>query len=107
MVTDKKFTKGIWSIGASWNLCVISESIGHVIAECSVESYMAEEEMRANAKLIAAAPELFEAIETMIRLKDIYLPSGCDNIKEEHRDEMVALLRGFRQMEEAIKKATE
>ena len=97
MVTDKKFTKGIWSIGASWNLCVISESIGHVIAECSVESYMDEEEMRANAKLIAAAPELFEAITYYFHVLKEVRGENWDKSPDHVLSKMI----------NAIKKATE
>jgi len=64
-------------------------------------------ESEANAKIIAAAPNMLEALEEMVRLQDIYLPKDYDHIKAEHHDEMVALVRALRQMEQAIKRATE
>lgn len=50
--------------------------------------------------------ELLEACESMIRIKDLWIPEDCDHLKEEHRDENIALVRGLRKIEQAIKKAT-
>lgn len=62
----------------------------------------------ANAKLIAAAPDLLEACEKIISLKEIILPpEPVEGVSEEFRDEYVALNSLVTMAENAIKKATE
>lgn len=66
-----------------------------------------DEEGIANAKLIAAAPELYEACNEMVLLKNLWLPLEYDHLNEERREEIIMLVRSLRKMEQAIKKATE
>lgn len=59
---------------------------------------------RENAKLIAAAPDMLEALEGVLRIKDLYLPAGP--FREEHEGEAEALSKMINAIEQAIKKAT-
>ena len=65
-MSEAKFTPGPWT---KWRNSVHSED-GICIAECgnSVRTtHLSEEESEANTNLIAAAPELLEALEAIIK----------------------------------------
>ena len=109
---ETKFTKGEWKIerGRSGFEDKIITDKGVRIAE--VKSYgkgfkdATQKERVSNSKLIAAAPDMSEALSAMIRIKDIYMPSDINEVRPEHYDEMTVLFKAFGQMEEVIKKAT-
>ena len=101
MVTDKKFTKGKWIIKAqNCFLSDITTEDGVRIAE--TKSYgvgfndATEKEQKANAKLIAAAPELFEVSLMAFNL--------CNRIMNPTNQELKELKKLALS---AIKKATE
>lgn len=105
---ETKFTKGEWKIV---DTDVVAEN-GCAICQVydASESNITEMDMEivlANLKLIAAAPDMFEALSTMIRIKDIYMPNDINEVKPEHYDEMNTLCKAFRQMEKAIKRVTD
>ena len=59
------FTKGKWIDCGDYTIGVEDENgyIKYYICECeSVDFHITDEEVRANARLIAAAPELYEAV---------------------------------------------
>jgi hypothetical protein len=66
-----KGTKGEWKIGNS-ELSVIEPNKGLIIAYVGSRNELSIEEQKSNAKIIAAAPELLEALQ-------IYLNAGCKN----------------------------
>lgn len=88
MITNKKFTKGEW-INLGYRVDVdIADGLSGI---CEMSDWMPEEQMEANAKLIAAAPELLEACE-----------KALDTLENENIFGQVRLLLAV-----AIKKATE
>lgn len=63
-----KHTKGEWAFDDNE---VYSESTDHGAAICTMNTtsaHFTEDEMKANAKLIAAAPELLDALQELITL---------------------------------------
>lgn len=57
-------TKGPWKLDETWGLIV--SKIGHEVAAYHPGRTWKKEETKANARLIAAAPELLEALESIV-----------------------------------------
>lgn len=72
--------------------------LGRQICDISSES----KNIPADARLIAAAPELLEALEAFERVIDIWLPKASDS---EHEGECIALHRLRNRALDAIAKA--
>ena len=91
MVTYKKFTKGEW-INLGYRVDVdIADGLSGI---CEMSDWMTEEEMEANAKLIAAAPELLQvSIKCLQWCNSAMSPEFVNKLRIE--------------AETAIKKATE
>lgn len=94
------FTKGPWSIQSSGCGFHVQETGGITICFCpassawvSMSSTVSVEEARANAALIAAAPDLLEALITLAR-------------EEWRDDDDLVLVAARAQAKEAIAKAT-
>ena len=76
-MSETKFTPGPW-IGAGpsfgdakprWIDCIITQwedDYGDVVGICDFQLKQYDEEQEANAHLIAAAPDLYEALERMV-----------------------------------------
>jgi hypothetical protein len=64
-----KHTPGPWSSYESKykNLLIVRDAGDHEVYVATVEQGAADEECEANANLIAAAPELLEALEELVR----------------------------------------
>ncbi|PVX77204.1 hypothetical protein [Paraburkholderia unamae] len=93
-MNEKKFTPGPWSVGGPTgylNQVAIDPSIG-----CA---YGAGEEVKANARLIAAAPDLLEALQTTALL----LQASCMIFDPESRG---IALEAVKEARAAIAKAT-
>ena len=71
---DAKHTPGPWQIGYPG-----VKSQGNYIADCDVSYVFPDDEKRANARLIAAAPDLLAALERCLPFVDrIRANSGGD-----------------------------
>jgi hypothetical protein len=64
------------------------------------------EEARANAKLIAASPDMLEAIQCALNLKDLWSAQQHGTVSVDHEGEMQALQKMQDKLEAALKKAT-
>ena len=58
---ERKFTKGEWGVNSA-NKSEVNTFNGIAIADCSKSLMITNDEKEANAKLIAAAPEMFNAL---------------------------------------------
>lgn len=101
---ETKFTKGEWKTTiadcSDYLLCaVISESEDRVICHTTVDNKMSKEEQKANAKLIAAAPEMFNALEELLAQVKQFTDGNIGE-QDYFRDEIS-------NAKKAIKKATE
>ena len=89
---EKKFTEGEWVIDKQRDtVCIDILCNNEVVATCW-DDYDCVDQLRANAKLIAAAPELLEAL--------IALVNGC--LSDSESDKVVSL----RKAKQIIIKAT-
>ena len=69
---------------------------------CNVHGSTAYPENRANAKLIAAAPEMLAAIQGALRIENLWRPS--EDTPEEHWEEAKALYMMLSQFEDVVHK---
>ena len=61
-----KYTQGQWEVVAQTNGYTIENGKGQVIAVIDENSEISKEEAIANAKIIAAAPELLKALKRLL-----------------------------------------
>jgi len=94
---ETKFTKGEWVVMPCDHAGAIEVSFGDFLGGIKVWHHggntHTKEEAEANAKLISAAPDMLDVCEELVRLKDLILPKHVDHIRDEHRDEIIALVR--------------
>ena len=95
---ENKFTKGNWNVSDDTSECYLVKSddgglIAFVYDGDIDDEAIHMDVVQANAKLIAAAPELLDALRTLV--------NGC--LSDSESDKVVSL----RKAKEAIKKATE
>ncbi len=96
-----KYTKGPWKVDPKAKLRVCAHNgytvaYGYTVASCGNDSDIELEEAQANAHLIAAAPDMFEALELFLKIED-----GPD---EQHAVVMNTM-KAYAKMREAVKKA--
>ena len=92
---ETKFTKGKWHVEPHHNSdnCYYISSEKDIVITTAWQGRAFKDEAEYNAKLIAAAPELLDALRTLV--------NGC--LSDSESDKVVSL----RKAKEAIKKATE
>jgi len=96
-----KGTKGKWHAN---EVDVCDDKYGQYVADCGQSTFISEDEKKANAQLIAAAPELLEALQESNELIEWLFDNGGYTGME------TAYNRTINQMndnEEAINKALE
>ena len=111
MSESNKFTPGPWEVvediryedkesqyTAGFDICNFD---GTSVVGCEGISGDSEKE-RANAILIAAAPDLLEALEGVLRISDLWLPH---EVEEQHGEEMYVLHMARNKMIAAVEKA--
>lgn len=106
-----KFTPGPWTLDdRTTSALAVNDTDGMIfinahgpVARLSAMHYGISE-TRANAKLIAAAPDMFDAIKKALEIKQLWFPAG--NFSVEHEGEAQALQSMFNALEAAINKAT-
>lgn len=98
-----KFTPGPWHvvIGDEWTSDIATDTLEQGIWTVATANKR-RDEFEANKHLIAAAPELYEAADGAIALKDIWL---LHDVAPEHENEAIALYCMLRKLEAAIAKA--
>lgn len=121
MSEPNKFTPGPWvvinrtgvfsELGAeSGDGAKADPTDGWTIADCSAGCTLLNGDyvelgfavQQANAKLIAAAPDLLEALEGVLRISDLWLPH---EVEEQHGEEMYVLHMARNKMIAAVEKA--
>lgn len=82
-MSDTKFTPGPWSLNSKVKTAINSES-KHVAMvnyfESMTKSMLTDDEHTANANLIAAAPEMYQALELCINA----MPIAGDSEKQDY-----------------------
>lgn len=62
---NTKFKRGPWAVGRSVKTMVFADDGLDLVADCTAGEFARDVEI-ANAALIAAAPELYEALESLV-----------------------------------------
>lgn len=95
-----KHTPGPWHVYKGSGLYVDSGTAGSV---CKIADKRISEQQQANGRLIAAAPELLEALEQAAAAYELLIVSGLNF----SADERAAMEKDLVLFESAIRKATE
>ena len=74
------------------------------VAPGHIPGYDDEETQQANARLIAAAPDLLAACKSIMRIRDLWLPAG-GKVDPEHMNEVRALSAMHNMLLDVIAKA--
>lgn len=111
---DNQYTPGPWTAGGTkpykGNECYIfdgsdPEKLIAYLGWVSPFHKPSIKETIANAHLIASAPELFEAIQHALTIKDLWQPPTDGNGNPEHYGEYAALQHMYFLFDKAINKA--
>ena len=94
METETKFTPGPWIVSSNYDLHVVREE-GGIICCCEDGDFTGLSQAKANARLVAASPDLLEACESLLKMEDQPLAS----------DKCMMMLVAMDQARDAINKA--
>jgi hypothetical protein len=97
-----EFTKGPWEVQDPPEGLPIIEKDFDDIAFIRAPSLATGAEIIANAHLISAAPDMYEALKAALRIKDLWY---ADYVDDEHAGETEALGTMLNLFEQAIAKA--
>lgn len=108
-MSNEKFTQGEWVLNpianfAKYNnlwFCTIEGNNRELIQKIYGKT---KEQAEANAKLIASAPKMYNALLSAMRIVDLWTLGGT--VAEEHKDEAIALNSMKILFEEVIDKAS-
>jgi len=84
------FTKGEWSVYGDWGICFSGDRDCHVTVEARGEQPKHTKELFANLNLIAAAPEMYDLLESL----DVYDGSTSSVKLQDKIDALLAKARG-------------
>ncbi len=84
---ETKFTKGDWK---SSGYAVLSD--GNKVAETGFSSVDYDDEEQANAHLIAAAPDMYSALDEVTKLRDGDMSQAVDWLLD-NTDDLIKLLK--------------
>lgn len=105
-MADAKFTRAPWKVFRASNgkLLGIGDADGGGITDAYGGLWRSGKEMEANANLIAAAPELYEALADFVAMRDRYLncpevdePEASQLLDEAHEKARAALAKALGQ----------
>ncbi len=99
-----KHTKGKWGSFENFIYVDVGKGALNFIYGRIAELFGKPKETEANAKLIAAAPELLEAIQKAIKISSLW--TFDKDVTIEHEDEAKALHSMHLEFDRVIKKAT-
>ena len=116
MTTQNKFTPGPWGVSSSTMIVATTDKrdmpiIGNLFDLMGVSS-IGLDETRANARLIAAAPELLEALHLLASFDDLqgmsdHIRERSGNNEDAQTPEETIYLNGISAARAAIAKATQ
>ncbi len=79
-MSETKWTPGPWELADKYNCTDVRAVDGPYVADCNASAAIDWRTKEANARLIAAAPELYEALENLRKLYDT--DEGCRSMPE-------------------------
>ena len=112
-MSEVKFTPGPWIVDKEKTSIVRMNSYFRIeqtaVSEDLPENFSTTDlinEGDANAKLIAAAPDMYEAIRSALNIKDLWSAQQHGTVSADHEGEMLALRAMEIMLQAALDKAT-
>lgn len=101
------FTKGPWVLDSRWTHRVFCDDVtGSLVAITAGDEFnfvgRAKKEANANANLISAAPDMYEALQMIVRAEQLIIP---EDVKLDYNGELHALSNMMNNIKMALAKA--